>query len=525
MGISRGFPPKSALETAISHDKSHETPSPPFKHREDPSFPLNSLLTAIVECSDDAIMSNDLDGSITSWNDAATRIFGYVAEEIIGQPILRLVPEDLHEEEEKLMERLKAGESIEHFETKGLGKNGGLIVLSVAISPIRDIDGRVIGASKTARDISARDRNQEAQARLASIVQSSDDAIISKNLNGIITSWNEAAGRMFGYTSEEIIGQPILRLIPKELHPEEDTILRKLRAGERIDHYETTRVGKNGKFIEVSVTISPLKDRAGRIVGASKIVRDISSRKQMERLLIQSEKLAATGRMAATIAHEINNPMESLINLIYLARKSSSDRSKVEAYLLTAEQEIERVSHIARQTLGFYRGTSAPVEVHLHELVEDVLGVYHSRLSSSGILVDSKFEDHRPVKVNRGELVQVFSNIIANAIDAMPRGGRLEIELRKTVNQEQEGIQAIIRDGGTGIKKEYLQKIFEPFFTTKGDLGTGIGLWVARQLIEKHGGQIALTSSTDMGNSGTTVFIHIPFRQMTMSQKAGMMDV
>jgi PAS domain S-box-containing protein len=209
---------------------------------------------------------------------------------------------------------------------------------------------------------------------LAAIVDSDDDAIISKDLNGIIKSWNQGARRMFGHTAEEIIGQPMLRLIPEYLHYEKDEILRKLRIGERIDHYETTRVRKNGSLIEVSVTISPVRNKEGEMIGASKVARDISDRKRMEKVLIQSEKLAATGRMAAAIAHEINNPLESLMNLIFLARQNCSASPKAQGYLLTAEGELERVSHIARQTLGYHRNTGSPMEVYLHDLIKNVLG-------------------------------------------------------------------------------------------------------------------------------------------------------
>src|SRR5260370_10657317 len=156
---------------------------------------------------------------------------------------------------------------------------------------------------------------------------------------------------MFGYTSEEMIGQPLLRLIPKELHYEEAEILRKLRAGERVDHYETTRVGKNGDLIEVSVTISPIMNSEGEVTGASKVARNISDRKRMEKLLIQSEKLAATGRMAAATAHAINNPLESLMNLIFLARQYSSASPRVHDHLLTSEVELERVSRSPHETL------------------------------------------------------------------------------------------------------------------------------------------------------------------------------
>lgn len=345
---------------------------------------------------------------------------------------------------------------------------------------------------------------------LAAIVESSDDAIISKNLRGIVTSWNEAAKRIFGYTAEEMVGQSILRLIPDELRHEEDMILAKLKSGERIDHYETTRIRKNGDRFEVSVTISPVRDGKGLIIGASKTARDISERKKLERLLIQSEKLAATGRMAATIAHEINNPLESVMNLVFLARKSGSV-AKMRSYLAIAEKELERVAHIVRQTLGYYREMTAPVTVNFRELVEDVLMVYQGKLNTNGISVDCRFDNHRPIVANKGELVQVLSNVVANSIDSMPLGGVLQIEVGEAADSGKEGVRIAIRDKGTGIQQEHLAKIFEPFFTTKGNLGTGIGLWVAKQLIEKHQGQIAITSSTDPGNSGTTLSLFLPF--------------
>jgi PAS domain S-box-containing protein len=316
---------------------------------------------------------------------------------------------------------------------------------------------------------------------------------------------------MFGYTSAEMVGQPILRLIPEELLYEEDEILRKLRAGDRVDHYDTVRMKKSGERIEVSVTISPIRDASGRVIGASKIARDISDRKRIERLLVQSEKLAATGRMAAAVAHEINNPLESLINLIFLARKNSAPEGKAHAHLLTAEQELERVAHIARQTLGYYRDTGLPTEIHVHELIENVLSVYKAKFVSNEIAVETHFNDIQKISISRGELLQVFSNIITNAIDAMQRGGTLSITARKIAGASDHGIQIIIRDNGVGIRQEHLEEIFEPFFTTKGNLGTGIGLWIARQLVQRRGGQISVASSTESGSSGTSVTIFIPF--------------
>ncbi|KAA6461062.1 PAS domain S-box protein [Acidobacteria bacterium AB60] len=468
-------------------------------------------LAAIVDTCEDPIISKRLDGTIISWNAAAARVFGYREEEIIGRSILTLIPPDLHHEEDEILRRLRSGQRISHFETTRVRKNGERFPISVTISPIRDANGRIVAASKVARDISEKIRNQESRARLAAIVDSADDAIVGKTLDGIVTSWNEGARKMFGYTAEEMIGGSILRIIPPALHYEEDEILRNVRAGKRIEHYETTRQKKSGETFEVSVTISPIRDEMGTVIGVSKIARDISDKKQVERLVLQAEKLAATGRMAAAIAHEINNPLESLMNVIYLARTQSVPESKVQQLLLVAEGELERVAHIARQTLGYYKDTGAPTEIHLHDLIGTILTVYNSKMLSMGIAVDTSYNDLQKIVVSKGELLQVFSNVIANAIDAMPGGGVLEINSRKITSASGDGIQVTVQDNGVGIARENLPKVFEPFFTTKGDLGTGIGLWVAKQLVERRGGQIAISSSTTQGSSGTTVTVFIPF--------------
>ena len=471
----------------------------------------HSLLAAIVESSDDAIISKNLDGVISSWNPAAVRMFGYTAEEMIGQSILKLIPDELHHEEAAILSKIRSGQRIDHYETTRLRKDGTRIEVAVTISPVKDSDGQIVGASKVARDISDRRHREEPRALLASIVDSSEDAIVSKDLNGIITSWNPAACRVFGYSADEMIGTSILRLIPTNLRSEEDMILGKIRAGERIDHYETTRKTKDGKEIAVSITISPVRDASGRVIGASKIARDVSERRKVERLLVQSEKIAATGRMAATVAHEINNPLESVMNLVYLARRNSSRGGKAFSYLQTAEKELERVSHIARQTLGYYKETGSPVKLDLHDLVNDVLSVYASKLQSNKISVQCNFRNERQITASRGELLQVLSNVIANAVDAMSPGGVLAIDIHETTESGRCGVQLTVRDNGSGIEDQHKERIFEPFFTTKGDLGTGIGLWVSKQIIEQHGGGISIRSQTEGKGKGTSVDIFLPF--------------
>ena len=477
----------------------------------DPRSPGHSerlLFAAVARASGQAVIATDLEGIITSWNESATRIFGYPASEMIGTSFYRIVPEHARSAETQVVEKVVSG-SIEHYEAPRNAKDGRLLRVLATASAVGDDGGRVIGLVRLECGLPSKDVQDELRSRLAAIVESSNDAIVSKNLDAVITSWNQAACQLFGYTAEEMIGQSILKIIPEDLRGEESEILRKINADERIEHYETRRVRKDGGIVDVSLTISPIKDGNGNIVGSSKIARDISERKKVERLMIQSEKLAATGRMAATIAHEINNPLDSVMNLVYLARTGLPANSKAIPYLLTAERELERVSHIARQTLGFYRDPGAPSTIHLEQLLEEVLHVYHSNLLAANIAVDCAFANQRPIQASRDELMQIFSNLVVNAIDAMPDGGVLTIKTREIKDQ---GLEVSVRDKGAGISPQNLERVFEPFFSTKGERGTGIGLWVARQLLEKRGGSINLTSKTDFPLNGTTVSVFLPFK-------------
>ena len=343
---------------------------------------------------------------------------------------------------------------------------------------------------------------------LAAIVESSDDAIISKDLTGRINSWNPAAERILGYTSDEIVGSSILRIIPPELHPEEVTILQKIRNGQRIDHYETIRLTKGGERLNVSLSVSPLRDETGKVIGASKILRDISGKKRMEASLIQAEKVAAAGRMAATIAHEINNPLEAVVNLLYLAKMRATDTEQI-SFLDSAESELNRVSHIARQTLGFYREHSAPKSISPAELDSEAVRIYKPRCKVAGITVTTNLNSERRIMLRQGEIMQVVSNLISNAIYAMPQGGTLCLAVEDGPN---DGVVLVVGDTGVGIPPENLARVYEAFFTTRSSIGTGIGLFITKQFVEGHGGTIAIESSTSADSHGTKVSIFLPFR-------------
>ncbi|MGC2618854.1 MAG: ATP-binding protein [Acidobacteriaceae bacterium] len=244
--------------------------------------------------------------------------------------------------------------------------------------------------------------------------------------------------------------------------------------------------------------------------GLSIFVQDITEQRMQQEKLMLSEKLAATGRLAATIAHEINNPLESVLNLIYLARISSPPSGMIGEYLSTAEKEITRVSHIARHTLGFYRETSVASDIDMTALLEEVLTVYDSRLRASGIEVVRDFRIVPMVRALRGELHQVFSNLISNAIDAMRDGGRLKIGVREAKDGARPGLTLTVEDTGTGIPRGNLGRLFEPFFTTKVGAGTGLGLWVVRQFVTSWGGTIDVASEVDVAQHGTRFTIFVP---------------
>jgi PAS domain S-box-containing protein len=247
------------------------------------------LLGAIVDSSDDAIISKDLSGIITSWNTSAERLFGYTASETIGQSISIIIPPERLFEETEIIARLKRGERVDHFETVRRRKDGSLLDLSLTISPVKNEHGRVVGASKIARDVTQSKRAERAALLLGAIVDSSDDAIISKDLNGIITSWNIGAERLFGYTAAEAIGKSVTILIPSDHLDEEPKILSLIRRGEHVNHFETIRQRKDGSLLDISLTISPVRDGQGNIIGVSKIARDITERKRIEAALLASE--------------------------------------------------------------------------------------------------------------------------------------------------------------------------------------------------------------------------------------------
>jgi PAS domain S-box-containing protein len=290
-------------------------------------------LAAIVKSSDDAIVSKDLNGIIATWNPGAERLFGYTAEEAIGKPVTILIPSDRQDEEIGILNKIRQGERVDHFETVRQHKDGSPVDISLTVSPIKNAEGKVIGASKIARDITDRKKAEVVALRLAAIVESSDDAIISKDLNGIITTWNRGAERLFGYAAEETIGKPVTILIPSDRQDEEPAILEQIRRGDPIEHYETIRQRKDGSLFDISLTVSPIKDANRRIIGASKIARDISERKaaqEQQRLIFRE------------MNHRVKNLMTVASTMVTLSARFAATPSDL------AEAVTERLVALAR---------------------------------------------------------------------------------------------------------------------------------------------------------------------------------
>ncbi len=365
----------------------------------------------------------------------------------------------------------------------------------------------------------ANPRDDEVRNRLAAIVDSSDDAIISKDLNGIVTSWNSGATHLFGYRPDEIVGRSILTIIPPDLQAEEPIILAKLRSGQKIDHYETVRLRKDGTRVHVSLTISPVRDSTGRIVGASKIARDIGERLRMQEAIIESEKLAATGRMAAAIAHEINNPLEAVTNLAYLLSTDPSLGDRARHYAEMLLEEINRISDVAKQSLGFFRDSKKPGLFDVCELLDSVVNLYRPLLDKKRINLTRNFTGSCRVHGSAAETRQVFANLVRNAIDATDPGGLIQLRVRTT----RSGMRRIlIADNGRGISPETRSRLFQPFVTSKGTAGNGLGLWVSQGIVRKHGGSIKLRTSDVPGRSGTVFAVLLPAGANQVSTDAGL---
>jgi len=490
---------------------------------------LHLHLAAIVDSSDDAIISKDLTGRIKSFNRAAERLFGYTAAEIVGQSILLLIPEDRHQEETEILARLSQGERIEHFETIRRAKNGRLIEISLTVSPVRDESGTIIGASKIARDISDRRRAQVTSAELAAIVESSDDAILSKDLAGTIRSFNKAAERMLGFTAAEIVGQSVLRIVPPELRHEEQEILEKIRVGHLIRHYETVRVAKDGRRLDVSLTISPIRGPLGEVIGVSSIARDITEQKrealERERLL-HNERAARTEAeranrvkddFVAMVSHELRTPLNAILGWTDLLKSAGGDTDLLARGVDVIARNTRLQAQVIGDLLDVSRIVSGKITLDLSRLdltsvVTNSVEALQSPAFEKGVALTTRIALGPIATVgDPARLQQIVWNLLSNAIKFTPKGGSVTVELRRLDGHA----EIVVTDTGAGIPSDFLPDLFERFrqasaMTTRRHGGLGLGLSIAKHLTELHGGSIRASSRGE--GQGATFVVTLPLK-------------
>jgi PAS domain S-box-containing protein len=381
-------------------------------------------------------------------------------------------------------------------------------------------------SSRTAPDLAGRRRLEESQSRLAALVESSDDAIVAKDLDGIITDWNRGAERIFGYTAAEVIGRSIRILLPPERQDEEEGILATLRRGERTDHFETVRVRKDGTRVDVSISVSPIKDGTGRIVGAAKIARDVSDRKradaERERLLA-NEKAARADAEAASrakdeflsmVSHELRTPLASILAWVRVLRQGKLSPERTAQALNTIESNgrvqtelIEDLLDVSRIVAGRLRLTMRPVRIRA--VIEAVLHAIQPDATAQGVAVSARLDADAPVAADPTRLQQVVSNILDNAIKFTPPGGRIDVGLERVAEEA----RITVRDTGRGIPREMLPRVFETFWQaedvkSRKRRGLGLGLAIVHRLVQQHGGSVAIDSPGE--GLGSTVVVTLP---------------
>ncbi len=479
-------------------------------------------MAAIVQSSDDAIVSKTLAGVVLTWNPAAERIFGYSAEEMVGASIFKLVPPELHDEERSVLRSVTRGEPVAHFESTRVRKDGSRFPVELTVSPVRDASGVIVGASSVKRDITERRRALETSARLAAIVQSSDDAILSKRLDGVVLDWNAAAERIYGYSAAEMIGSSINKVVPEDLQHEEREILKRVANGEHVAHYQTVRVRRDGTRLDIALTISPVRDANGAIIAASSIQRDITASKRAEEALRQSSKMEAIGALAGGLAHDFNNQLYAVSGFAHFIGRDPGLSPSARADLLEIQKTTERMASLTRQLLAFARQqVLSPETLDLNAAVEDTRVMLQRLIGSNNPIELVLAPGPKWVRVDRAQLVQVLLNLVVNARDATPGGGRIELRTEtlevspghlfdKAELPVEAGAYAALAvvDLGRGISPQHLPHIFEPFYTTKDvGLGTGLGLSTVEGIVSQSGGRIQVKSAV---GQGTTIKILLP---------------
>jgi two-component system, LuxR family, sensor kinase FixL len=479
-------------------------------------------LAAIAESSDDAIVGKDLCGIVTSWNKAAEAMFGYVADEIVGQPITRIIPPDRIDEEAVILARIRDGEKIVHFVTERQRSDGRIIPVSLTVSPIRDDHGGIIGVSKIARDISEMQRVQRdlerREALLGSILDTVPDALIVIDKQGLIQSFSVAAERLFGFSSDEVRGKNVSMLMPAPYRQEHDGYLARYRAtGERrIIGIGRIVVGgrRDGSTFPMELTVGEVNLPGTQLFAG--FIRDLTERQDRERRLseLQTElahvsRLTELGQMVAALAHEVNQPLTAMSNYLSGVRRllAAGNQQGVEQAMERIAEQGNRAQQIIKRLRDFVnkRATERRTE-SLFKTIEEAIG-----LALIGVGQDVRLDIRvdagaAEAVIDRVQIQQVLLNLIRNATEAMAGSARRELSIATT--RAGDMVEVSVSDTGPGLPQSVRARLFEPFVTTKSN-GMGVGLSVCRTIVEAHGGELRVEDGAD---GGTIFRFTVPYR-------------
>jgi PAS domain S-box-containing protein len=496
------------------------------------SLERDSRFRAVIEAAGIGVSTADLSGRILTANPAWLKMMGYSNEEITSLNFWDFShPDDIPVDKE-LFKQLVEGKIPQYAVVKRYyRKTGEPFWCRVTCTIVHNLDEpsyvvQVVenvterrraeeNEKKLAAEQAARSEAEDSLALLNSVLQHMPAGVAIIETSGKILLMNRqlhALSEQSASSSSDGSGEnsPLLSTLQSA------ALSKAIEQGEVLEQQEIQYDRADGDRGTLRISAAPVYDVKGRIIAAVTTAYDITESRRAEEALRTSEKLASVGRLAATIAHEINNPLESVTNILYLLASSSVVGSEPKKLVDMAQQELARVVHIVRQTLGFYRESTTPVPVNLGEVIDDVLGLYSRKIEENNAKVTRYFAHVPTVKAFPGEMRQVFSNLVVNALDAIGNNPKGAITIKVSQSRDwrspgRTGVRVLVSDNGAGIPTEHRKKIFEPFFSTKGEKGTGLGLWVSHGIVQKHGGSMSLRSCQNSGRRpGTTFSVFIP---------------